>query len=227
MEKQKFEMKVIFKATLFLFLLGVILFGSAGSLAYAYGWVFIIVFVICTTLSTLDIKKHDPELLKRRMKAGPSAEARPAQKIIMICILSLYSGALIVAGLDYRFQWSHVPMIVVISGYLLFVLGYLIMHIVMRVNSFAASTIEIAEKQKVISTGPYSLVRHPMYFGGILFFIAIPLTLGSWFALIFAVLSIPILIWRIFDEEKMLKEELDGYAEYCQKVKYRLIPWLL
>jgi protein-S-isoprenylcysteine O-methyltransferase Ste14 len=211
---------------IFTVFLGALLFISAGTFNYWEGWLFLVVFATAILLNTLNLMRNDPALLERRMKSGPTAEKRVAQKIIMSCATVLYMAILVVSGIDHRLGWSHLPKVVVLLGECMIVLGFVATHLVFQENSFASSTIEIAEGQKVISTGPYRLVRHPMYCGGLVLLLGIPLALGSlWSVLIFLPL-VPALMWRIVDEEKLLNKQLDGYSEYCTKVKYRLIPWL-
>jgi protein-S-isoprenylcysteine O-methyltransferase Ste14 len=222
------ERKITTKASI-RSLVGAIVFGalpflSAGTLHYWEGWLFIAVFSIATTLHTLYLMKNDPALLERRMRAGPAAETRPAQRIIMWGVMLGFVLMMIVPGLDHRFGWSHLPAPVVLAGDLMMALSFVAFYVVCRENSFASATIELAEGQKVISTGPYGLVRHPMYSGGMLLLIGMPLALGSLWGLVPLVVLSPILMWRIFDEEKFLHANLAGYTEYCRNVRYRLIP---
>jgi len=136
------------------------------------------------------------------------------------------AGILVFSALDWRFQWSPVAPWVSIAGDVLIFLSYLFFIRVFRENSYGASTIQIAEDQKVISTGPYAIVRHPMYAGALVMFAGIPLALGSWWGLFFFFLTLPILVWRLLDEERFLHKNLPGYTEYTQKVRYRLIPFV-
>ena len=213
-------------AILGLLALGAIIFGSAGTLDYWQGWAFIVVFTISTNLIGIYLAIKDPALLERRLKAGPGAETRPLQKAL---ITVAFAGAIAlpaVSALDYRFGWSHVPTSVSVLGNALVALGLMIDLRVFRENSFGASTIEKMEDQKVISTGPYAWVRHPMYVGVLVMIIGVPLALGSYWGLLFLLLNVPILILRILDEEKMLQQELEGYSDYMGKVRYRLVPGL-
>src|ERR1700679_99920 len=168
--------------------------------------------------------KKKSALLERWMKSGLSAEKRGAQKIIMRCMLVLFVAIFIGCGIDHRLGWSHAPMVVPVIGECMIVLSFVVFDLVFRANTFASATIEIAEGQKVISTGPYGLVRHPMYSGALVLLLGIPLALGSLWAVLVSISLLPLLIWRIVDEEKLLHKELDGYTEYCAKVKHRLIP---
>jgi protein-S-isoprenylcysteine O-methyltransferase Ste14 len=205
---------------------GTALFLSAGTFEYWEGWLFLLVYFIVTTLMTLVLIKMDPALFKRRMRGGPFAEKRSAQRLIMLCVSLGFIALFVVAGLDHKLAWSHVPVGIVLAGDVMIIVGFVICIIVFRENSFASSTIELSEGQKVISTGPYSLIRHPMYFGGMIVVLGIPYALGSLFALLVLVPLFPIMNWRMDDEEAFLSQNLKGYAEYCTKVKYRLIPGL-
>ena len=151
---------------------------------------------------------------------------RDSQKIIMSWVSILFIAMFVVSGIDHRLAWSHVPLVLVLIGDGMIALSFVVYSLVFKANRFASSTIEIAEGQKVISTGPYSLIRHPMYFGALFFLVGIPFALGSFWAIPAFIALLPGLIWRIVDEEKFLNEHLDGYKEYCSKVRYRLIPWL-
>jgi protein-S-isoprenylcysteine O-methyltransferase Ste14 len=218
------------KAALRLLLLPIglacVLFLPAGTLAWWQAWLFIAVFTVCVTALTLDLALKDPELLKRRMKAGPQAETEPAQKVIMVLVTAGFTVSIVVAALDRRFGWSAVPAAVVILGDVLVVLAHVGFAIVFRANTFAASTIRLSENQTVISTGPYAVVRHPMYSGALLLVLGFPLALASWWALVPMVPSFAGLVWRIVDEERFLCRNLPGYADYMGTVRWRLVPGL-
>lgn len=158
------------------------------------------------------------------MRAGPSAEKRPEQRVIMILMLGAYLAIYVIAGLDRRFDWSNVPSAVAVGGDLLIALSYLIFFEVFRENSYASATIEINDKQNVVSTGLYGIVRHPMYAGAAILTAAMPLALGSLWAALPVLVVFAVLHWRIVDEEKFLLENLEGYKEYTSKVKYRILP---
>jgi protein-S-isoprenylcysteine O-methyltransferase Ste14 len=166
---------------------------------------------------------HDPALLERRL-AGPGSEKEPEQKRIQIFTSIFVLAVLIVSTLDYRFGWSLVPTSVVILGDVLVALGFLVVSAVFRENSFASSTIQIATDQRVISTGPYAWVRHPMYSGALLLFVGVPLALGSWWCLLAVIPLIASLIARLRHEELYLLEKLPGYADYHRRVRNRLVP---
>ena len=209
-----------------LIIMGAMLFLTAGTLRYWRARAFLALFGALGFAITLYLIKYDPELLARRMRGGPTAEKEPSQKIIMWLVSIGFGAILVVSGLDHRFGWSAAPASVAIAGNVLVVLGYAIIFFVFRENSFSSATIEIAPDQKVISTGPYALVRHPMYAGGLLYFLGMPVALGSWWGFFVALLTTAPLIWRIFEEEKFLCEKLPGYQDYRDKVKYRLAPFV-
>ena len=204
--------------------LGLLLFLPAGTLNYWQAWVLISVFVLGSNAVGLYLAIHDPELLERRKQAGPRAETRLAQKIIISVLIVALTVMLVLSALDHRFGWSDVPVLVSLAGAVLAALGLYITFLVVKENTFSAANIKVFKDQKVISTGPYALVRHPMYTGTLLFTLAAPLALGSWWGFLPVLLAIPMMVWRIFDEEKLLKAELPGYADYTRKVRYRLVP---
>ena len=204
--------------------LGLLLFLPAGTLDYWQAWLLIAVFVLGSNAIGIYLSVHDPELLERRKQAGPKAETRPVQKIIIMVLIVALIGMLVLSALDHRFGWSEVPAPLSFVGAVLAAIGLYITFLVVKENSFSASNIKVFKDQKVISTGPYALVRHPMYTGTLLFTLASPLALGSWWGFLPVLLVIPMLVWRIFDEEKLLNAELLGYSDYARKVRYRLVP---
>ena len=162
--------------------------------------------------------------MQRRMRGGPTAEKEPVQKIIMIITSLGFVGLLVVPALDHRFAWSQMSPIDGAGGRRAG-RDRLARHLfVFRENSFTSATIELAPDQKVISTGPYALVRHPMYAGALVMLLGIPIALGSWWGILVFAAILPALIWRLFEEEKFLARNLAGYVEYQNKVRYRLIP---
>jgi protein-S-isoprenylcysteine O-methyltransferase Ste14 len=201
-----------------------LLFGPAGTFDFWQAWAYLAIFFTASILTTIYLMKKDPALLARRLSGGPTAEKRTPQRIIMFFVSVGFVGLLVVPALNQRYEWSSVPVWLVIAGDILTAVGFYIIFLVYRENSFAAATINVAEGQKVISTGPYAVVRHPMYAGASLYMIGMPLALGSyWGFLILAGIG-PFLIWRLFDEERFLKQNLPGYTEYYAKVRWRLIP---
>ena len=207
-----------------LLILALALFIPAGSLAIWQAWAYLAVFAACTILITLYLIRRDPALLERRVRGGPAAERQTSQQIIQsvasICFIALF----ILPGLDYRFHWSHVPPVVSILADGLVIVGFYIVFLVFKENSYTSATIEVAADQRVISSGPYGVVRHPMYAGAFLLVIFTPLALGSWAALPLPIPLILVIVLRLLDEEKYLAANLPGYAEYRQKVRYRLLP---
>ncbi len=201
-----------------------LLFVSAGTLDYRLAWAFLVVFGGSALAITLYLMKNDRKLLERRVYAGPTAEKETAQQIIQFLTTIGFTAMLVVPALDYRLHWSGMPGSVAAMGDVLVALGFLISFFVYKENSFASATIELAPEQKLISTGPYALVRHPMYFGGLIMFIGIPVALGSWWGLLVFILMTPALIWRLLDEERFLANHLVGYSEYQTKVRFRLVP---
>jgi protein-S-isoprenylcysteine O-methyltransferase Ste14 len=216
-----------FAGLLFLLVaMAALLFIPAGTLDYWQAWIFLAVYFASSVAITLYLVKNDPKLLARRMRGGPMAEKEPAQKIIMALTSLGFIGIFVIAALDHRFAWSHMPPSVALAGDGLMLLGWLAIFFVFKENTFAASTIELASDQKVISSGPYALVRHPMYAGGLVMLFGMPVALGSWWGVLVLVATMPALIWRLFDEEKFLARNLPGYVAYQEKVRYRLIPLL-
>ena len=206
--------------------LAILIFLPAGTLRYWHGWAFLVTFMVCSTALTVYMALYDEKLLERRLRAGPRAEAEAAQKIIMALVMFGFIAFLVFPVLDHRFGWSPVPAYVSIIGDGMIALGYLFIFFVLRENSYAASTIQVADDQKVISTGLYALVRHPMYAGALLLLVGIPLALDSWYGLFGILVIVPALIWRLLDEERFLTKNLPGYAEYTSHVRWRLIPGL-
>jgi protein-S-isoprenylcysteine O-methyltransferase Ste14 len=206
--------------------LGVLLFLPAWTLNYWQAWVFIVVFMTSVNAIGLYLALKDPALLERRKKFGPTQEQSPAQKIaIAIGVLALLS-VFVFSALAHRFGWSPVPAYGSLAGDALVALGLFINLLVFKENTYGGSTIETVADQKVISTGPYALVRHPMYAGALLMITGIPLALDAWWGLAIIAAAAPTLIWRIIDEEKLLKKDLPGYVEYAQRVRYHLVPYL-
>jgi protein-S-isoprenylcysteine O-methyltransferase Ste14 len=206
--------------------LGLLLFLPAGTFDYWQAWAFIAVFFLCTAALTAYLAFYDPKLLERRMKAGPRAETEPAQKIIITVAVGCIFATVLLPAFDHRFGWSDVPAWVVLLGDLLIVISYVGFFWVFRENTFGASTIQVTQDQRVISTGPYAIVRHPMYSAALILILAIPLALGSWWGLLMFIPSVAGLIWRLVDEEKFLSRNLPGYVEYKDKVRFRLIPYV-
>jgi len=203
-----------------------LLFAGAGTLRYWQGWAYLGVYFGCSLPILVYLMKNNPVLLRHRMSGGPTAEKTKPQNFIMGLASAGFIASIVVPALDHRFGWSRVSIPVVIAGYLLMFIWFWIMFLVFKENTFASATIEISENQTVVSTGPYAVVRHPMYAGGLLLFISTPLALGSYWGLLSFLVVLPALLWRLLDEERFLKRNLPGYTAYCAKVKYRLLPWI-
>jgi protein-S-isoprenylcysteine O-methyltransferase Ste14 len=201
-----------------------LLFATAGTLDYWQAWVYLTVYFAASLAITLDLVRNNPELLARRMRGGPSAEKRPAQRLIMWLASAGFIFLIVVPALDRRFGWSHLSSAVALAGDGLMVLGWVGIFLVFRANSFAAATIETAPDQRVISTGPYALVRHPMYATALVMLLGIPLALGSLWGVLVLAAILPALVWRLLDEETFLARNLQGYIAYKDKVRYRLVP---
>ena len=209
-----------------LVVMGAVLFVSAWTFNYWQAWVFLSVFGLSSLAVTVYLMKNDPKLLERRMHGGPTAEKELSQKIIMSAASIGFAAILIVPALDHRWHWSAVPPYAVIAGNILIVLGWTVIFFVFRENTFTSATIEVVADQRVVSTGPYAVVRHPMYSGSLLYFLGIPIALGSWWGLLVGILMMPVFVLRLFDEEKLLARNLPGYSEYMDRVKYRLVPFV-
>lgn len=201
-----------------------VLFGLAGTPQDGRAWLMLAVFFGCAGIITVWLWFRDKALLERRMKAGPGSESDPTQNVVQGLAGLVFLAAFAVAGLDRRYGWSHVPLAVSLAGDGMIVCGFLIVFLTFRENTFTAGTIEIAEGQRVIGSGPYSVVRHPMYAGALIMIAGIPLALGSWFGLIPAALLVPVIMWRLIREEAFLVAHLAGYNDYRDRVRYRLAP---
>jgi protein-S-isoprenylcysteine O-methyltransferase Ste14 len=211
----------------FLFaVMAVMLFGAAGTLAWPRGWWMLAVFFGCAGVITIWLWNHDKALLERRVKAGPGAEPDPMQNVVQALAGIVFLATIVVPGLDQRFGWSHVALAVSIAGDGLIVIGFLVVFLTFRANSFTAGTIELAEGQQVVDSGPYAFVRHPMYAGALVMFVGLPLALGSWWGLLPAAGIVPVLVWRLTREEAFLAANLAGYGDYRARVRYRLAPAL-
>ncbi|HEV2533214.1 isoprenylcysteine carboxylmethyltransferase family protein [Phenylobacterium sp.] len=211
----------------FMFLFAVIagvLFGLAGTLDDGRAWSTLAVFFGCAGVITLWLWFRDKALLERRVKAGPGSEADPIQNVVQGLAGLVFVATFAVPGLDERFGWSQAPAAVSLAGHGMIAIGFLIVFLTFRENTFTAGAIEIAEGQHVIASGPYAVVRHPMYAGALIMIAGIPLALGSWFGLIPAALLVPVIVWRLMREETFLVAHLAGYSDYRDRVRYRLAP---
>ena len=214
-----------FAGFIFLFVvIASVFFGSAGTLHDRRAWLTLAVFFGCAGLITVWLWFRDKALLERRVKAGPGSEPDPMQNVIQGLAGLVFLAIFAVPGLDRRFGWSLVPLAVSLVGDGMIAIGFLIVFLTFRENTFTAGTIEIAEGQHVIDTGPYAIVRHPMYAGALILIAGIPLALGSWWALLPAALLVPVIVWRLMREEAFLAANLAGYVDYRGRVRYRLAP---
>jgi protein-S-isoprenylcysteine O-methyltransferase Ste14 len=217
-------LKLVASSIIGLVVLGFILFYPAGSFDYWQAWVFIATFTIATIVPSLYLARTNPAALQRRMHSGPLAEGRTVQKFIIIGLVFGLVAMMALSAFDHRFGWSSVPAVVCVIGDVLVVAGLTLGVLVVIQNSYAAATVRVEEGQKLASRGLYKLVRHPMYAGSLILMVGIPLALGSYWGLIVLILGLLVLVFRIRDEEKMLNQELAGYSEYAQQVRYRLMP---
>lgn len=200
-----------------------LLFIPAGTLDYWQAWAFMGVLFSCISFILVYFLKNDPKLIERRLRFREKEKEQ--RSIISLAELILFLGFL-VSGLDHRFGWSDVPSELSIAADALVLIGYCLVILVFRVNSYAARTIEVEKGQKVVATGPYSVIRHPMYLGNLIMFLAMPIALGSYVGIVPMLSIIPGIVLRIKNEEEVLLRELEGYREYCKKTKYRLIPFV-
>jgi protein-S-isoprenylcysteine O-methyltransferase Ste14 len=218
------ELKAFGGLLFLLLVMSTLLFLPAWTFDYWQAWAFLAVFFSSAMAITAYLMKKDPKLLGRRVHAGPTAEKETSQKIIQTITSLGFIAMLVIPALDHRFAWSTMSLYLEVAGEVLVAIGFLIVFLVYKENTFTSATIELAPEQKVISTGLYALVRHPMYMGALLLLVGMSLSLGSWWGLFVLVIIIPALVWRLFDEEKFLARNLPGYLEYRKKVRCRLIP---
>jgi protein-S-isoprenylcysteine O-methyltransferase Ste14 len=206
--------------------LGLLLFLPAGTLNYWQAWVFIATFVVATIIPAAYIGRTNPAALQRRMRGGPRAEARTVQKIVITGAFTALLAMVAVSAFDHRMGWSSVPAWVCLLGDVLVVIGLSIAFLVVIQNGYAAATVTVETGQTVSSTGVYKFVRHPMYVGNVIMMVGIPLALGSYWGLLLVIPGVLALVFRILDEETLLTQELTGYREYRQRVRYRLMPYV-
>ena len=205
---------------------GLMLFLPAGTFDYWRGWAFIAVFSAATLIPSVYLAMTNPAALRRRMQAGPAAETRPLQKVIIAFAFISMGAMIVISVLDFRFGWSAVPTVVSILGLVLVGTGLTIAMLVTIQNGYAAANITVESGQQLSSTGWYGFVRHPMYFGNVVLMVGVPLALGSYWGLLILLVGLGVLALRINDEEALLKKDLAGYDEYIDKVHYRLVPYV-
>lgn len=219
-KRQLMVMALVRVTAAFFILLGILLL-PAGTAAFWQVWVYVGILFGAMTLVFIYLLNKDPELLERRMRTREKeAEQRLIIKLGSLCYLLVF----LIPGFDRRFGWSDVPVAAVVVADILVLLGYGLFVRVLRVNSYASRVVEVEKGQQVITTGPYAIVRHPMYVAIIVMFVSTPVALGSWWAMLPALLLIIVLIARIRNEEEVLSRELAGYSEYAQRTRFRLIP---
>ncbi len=209
-----------------LVVMAVLVFVPAGTLRYWQAWIFLTVFFAPVLAITVYLMKNDPKLLERRIAAGPLDEKETSQKIIQFLAMLDFIAVMLVPAFDHRFAWSAMQPYVVAAGNILVVLGFFIVFLVFRENTYTSALIELSTEQKVVSTGPYATVRHPMYIGALIMLIGVPLALGSWWGLLTVVPMTLVIVWRLLDEEKFLAKNLAGYSEYQNAVRYHLVPFV-
>ena len=223
MSRSKLLLTVLSRLISGVIMFALMFFLPAGTWSYWQAWMYIGVLIIPMLFVLAYFMKRDPELLERRMKMRE--ERGQQRRIIGVSVLFFILGY-ILPGFDIRYGWSDMPAWVSIAAAVVMFLSYLLVFRTMQVNSYLSRIIEVAENQKVIDTDVYGIVRHPMYVGMIVLYVVSPVVLGSWWAIIPALVIIPVIVARILDEEKALESELTGYKEYKQKVRYRLIPFV-
>ena len=219
----KLLINALTKFILGLVLAGLLIFLPAGSLAFANGWLFMCLLFGPMLIAGFVMLAKTPDFLAKRLDAK---EKQATQKAVVALSGLMFIGGFIVAGLDFRFGWSQMPLWITIAAAVLFLLSYALYAEVMRENAYLSRTIKVEKDQQVVDTGLYGIVRHPMYMATILLFLMIPLVLGSWYALAVFGFYPAIIIVRLNGEEDLLTRELPGYAEYKKKVKYRLLPFI-
>lgn len=223
MEKKKLFAQAISKYLLGVILVGTILFLPAWSFSYWNAWLFMGILFVPMFIAGIVMLGKNPELLQKRLDAK---EKEAEQKSVVASSGLMFLASFIVAGLDWRFGWTNMPNWMVWAATGLFLLSYVLYAEVLRENTYLSRTIEVQENQKVIDTGLYGIVRHPMYMATMILFLTMPLVLGSLYSFIIMLVYIPIIAKRIRNEEKVLEESLSGYKEYKQKVKYKVIPFI-
>lgn len=219
----KLFVQAIIKFTLGVILVGLLIFGPAGTLSFFNGWLLMGILFVPMFLAGIVMMFKNPNLLKSRLDAK---EKQQEQSTVVKLSGLMFLVGFIVAGLDFRFQWSALPKGVMIGAVAAFLLAYILYAEVLRENAYLSRTIEVQENQKVIDTGLYGIVRHPMYSATVLLFLAMPLVLGSIYAFLIFLVYPLIIVKRLKGEEEFLEKELAGYREYERKVKYRLIPFI-
>ncbi len=219
-------LKSILGIVFLVIIIGAALFIPFGNFHYNLAWWYLSLFTISVISITVYLILFDKHLLKSRISGGPIAETRPAQKIIQLTASVVFLGIFILSALDYKNKWSNVPISFSYLSFLFCLAAFVWVFFVFKQNTFLSATIELQKKQQVISTGLYSVVRHPMYTGVLILLLFTPIALGSYYGLLAVIILLVVIIFRAMDEEKELKQNLEGYKAYCEKVKFRLFPFV-
>ena len=215
--------EAIIKILLGIILVSLLIFVPAGTINYFNGWLLCLLLFVPMFIAGIVMLIKSPNLLKKRLNAK---EKIGEQKLVILLSLLMFVGGFIISGLDYRYGWSNLNNVIVIISCIVFLISYIVYAEVLRENTYLSRTIEVQENQKVIDTGLYGIVRHPMYLVTIFLFLSMPLILGSLYGFFIFLIYPLIIIKRLLNEEEFLKKELDGYTDYMKKVKYRLIPFI-
>lgn len=205
-------------------LVAALLFGAARTVAWLDAWVFLVEFGVINTLVMGWLWRHDRALLRRRLVAGPLAERSHTQRLLQLLVNLGFVALFVVAGFDHRTLWSDVPLTQVLTGDALVAVGLGIVFAVFRENPFTAAIVDVVADQRVVVSGLYAYMRHPMYLGALVMLVGTALALGSYLALLPVAALALVIVLRLFDEERVLTERLDGYADYRRMVRYRLLP---
>ena len=221
--KEKITVQALSKFLMGLVFIGLLLFLPAGTIHYPCGWLLVAVLFVPMFIAGVVMLFRSPELLKKRLDAK---EKEVEQKSVVALSGVMFIAAFVVAGLNFRYSWIVMPSWAVWSAVAVFLLSYVMYAEVLRENAYLSRTIEVQENQKVVDTGLYGIVRHPMYLATILMFLSMPLVLGSLPSFVIMLAYIPLIVKRIRNEEKVLLNGLDGYAAYCRRVKYKIIPFI-
>lgn len=222
----KTALKIVASLLYGVVLYSVLVFVPAGTLHYWQGWAFVAIAMGLTTVSTVWLAVTNPAALRRRMRAGPRAEGRTVQKVLITLLFATSMGVMAFSAFDHRMGWSPVPVWVNVIGDVMIAVGLSSALLVVVQNSYAAAKIAVEQGQTLTSDGLYGLVRHPMYSGSLIMMFGIPLALGSYWGLLIVLAGVVVLVLRILDEEKLLATELAGYREYSRQVRYRLVPYV-
>ncbi len=219
----KLKAKMLLAYLAALVVIGLMLFLPAGSLGFWQAWLYCGVMFIPVLLVLAYFLKKDPAFLERRMR---TKEKEKTQKLVIKLAALVFLAGFLIPGFDFRYHWSEVPVWLVLAADAMVLLGYTLIFLVFRENHYASRVVEVVKGQNVISTGPYGVIRHPMYLGMFMIYLSTPLALGSYWAVLPFLLLPVIMIPRIFNEEEVLRRELPGYIDYCKTVRYRLIPYV-